>query len=511
MGDPLTTRTRPPEEASASSAQRVPALTILWHPDVERVGEQSRLRALVETGVGAISRIEPQFTPPAANRRQPLTDPHISRRGAELRSIHGGISIQGSDSLPLVIDGVPLQGARDFANEALDEGVVLDVAGRVLLLLHRLAPVGPRATRAGLVGESEAMERVYADVHRVADLDVPVLIRGETGSGKELVAHAIHQMGARSSRPLVAVNMGAVAPSTAASELFGHVRGAFTGAAADHDGHFVRAEGGTLFLDEIGETPADVQAMLLRTLETHDVLPLGGKRATTVDVRVIAATDAALEREIEEGRFREPLYFRLACYVITLPPLRARRDDIGRLLVHFLREELRSLGEERKLIAQATAARLWLPTPVVATLARHAWPGNVRQLRNIVRQLVIASRGSEVALPDGILAALAGEPATPEPPRTTGRKPAEIDETELLEALRRHGWRIGATADALGIAKSSLYLLIDKTPRIRKARDVSKDELVRCLEECAGDVDAAAARLEVSPRGLKLRKSELGL
>src|SRR5262249_37640954 len=138
MSDPLTTRTRPPEEARASSSERFPALTVLWHPDVTRVGEQARLRALVETGEGALSRIEPQFTPPGARRPRPLTDPHLSRRGVELRSVRDGVRLTPAESMPLLVDGELLQGSRELSNDALEHGVVLDLAGRVLLLLHRL-------------------------------------------------------------------------------------------------------------------------------------------------------------------------------------------------------------------------------------------------------------------------------------------------------------------------------------------------------------------------------------
>ena len=512
--DPLTTRTRPEETAENPTPVRTPALTILYHPDVTRVGEQARLTLEPDA---VLSRAEPLFCAPGRTEREPLADPHLSRRGFIMARAAGGVRLAlGESAMTLHVDGEPLRAARDFDEGALDRGVVLELAGRVVLLLHRLGPAGRPLPRVGLVGDSEAMARLTADILRVSDLAVPVLLRGETGSGKELVARAIHEIGPRAARPLVTINMAVVPASTAASELFGHARGAFTGAVADHDGHFVRADGGTLFLDEIGDTPHDVQAMMLRTLETGEVLPLGGRRPAKVNVRVIAATDSDLERDIEEDRFRDALYHRLAGFVLSVPALRERRDDFGRLLIHFLREELRAVGEEGKLLGQAEAPKLWLAARAVAVLAQHAWPGNVRQLRNVARQIVIANRGEEHARVDSILAGLAREsPSVPAPAEAASskpaRRPAEIGEAELIEALRQHGWRTGATADALGISKTSLYGLIDKSQRIRKARDVSREELVQSLDESGGDVDAAAARLEVSPRGLRLRMKDLGL
>ena len=509
--DPLTTRTRDGDAYEERAAVRLPALTILYHPDINRVGEQARL--VLEPSC-SLSRAEPQFGAPGRAERQPLSDPHLSRRGFLLSRLPHGVRLApGESSMTLTVDGEPLRSARDFDEQALERGAVLELAGRVVLLLHRLAPAERPLPRVGLVGDSEAMRQLVGDILKVSDLSVPVLLRGETGTGKELVARAIHQIGPRAQRPLVSVNMAAVPASTAASELFGHAKGAFTGAAADHDGHFVRADGGTLFLDEIGDTPSDVQSMLLRTLETGEVLPLGGKRASKVDVRVIAATDADLNREIDEGSFRGPLYHRLAGYVLSVPALRERRDDVGRLFAHFLREALQEVGEEKKLLAQAEARKLWLPARIVTMLACYGWPGNVRELRNIARQLVISSRGADQARADAIVSGLAREvpaPAAAQPARAS-RKPAEIGEDDLIDALRQHGWRTGATAAALGISKTSLYGLIDKSTRIRKARDVSREELAKQLDECGGDVEAAAARLEVSPRGLKLRMKDLGL
>ena len=208
-----------------------------------------------------------------------------------------------------------------------------------------------------MVGESAALRQVRAHVERIADLPVPVLVRGETGTGKELVARAVHLRSPRRDGPFVSVNLGAIPRDLAAAELFGAVRGAYTGAAQDRPGFFRAARGGTLFLDEVGEAPPEVQAMLLRVLESGEMYPVGGQAPVATDVRLIAATDADLEERIRDGRFKAPLLHRLAGYEIRLPPLRERREDIGPLFVHFAREELERIGEAGRPSCRGTRTR----------------------------------------------------------------------------------------------------------------------------------------------------------
>jgi two-component system nitrogen regulation response regulator GlnG len=307
--------------------------------------------------------------------------------------------------------------------------------------------------------------------------------------------------------------MAALPASIAASELFGHAAGAFTGAAEPHRGHFAQADGGTIFLDEIGAIPLDVQAMLLRVLETMELQPLGSARRVRVDLRVLAATDEDLERSVRDGRFRDALRHRLTGYQVQLPPLRARRDDVGRLLAHFLGVELRALGEERRL-AELDKAEPWLPASLVAEACRHHWPGNVRQLANAARRLAVAARGGGRA-DRATLAPVLGQP--PPAPRveevvSPGRRPpSRIEEDDLVAALRASGWRIAEAARRLGISRTSLYALIEASSRIRKAGEIPAEEIQACRRECAGDVEAMAGRLETSARGLLLRLRELGI
>jgi two-component system nitrogen regulation response regulator GlnG len=268
--------------------------------------------------------------------------------------------------------------------------------------------------------------------------------------------------------------------------------------------------------------------MLLRVLETGEVQRVGSPAAQKVDVRLLAATDADLERAIEEGRFRAPLLHRLAGYEIVTPPLRERRDDFGRLLVHFLRQELSAIGEERRLLPPEGAAPLWLPASIVARLARHDWPGNVRQLRNAVRQIVIDSRRSETVQigpqVERLLREVGAQPAPtgeslPPPslparrrkPAKSYRIPSQVPVDEIFAALRDNAWEVKPAAAQLGISRPSLYVLMEKIPGLRKAADLSRAEILEEQEQCRGDLDAAAQRLEVSRSGLLLRMKQLGL
>src|SRR6185312_13597431 len=370
----------------------IPTLTLLFHPQAPRVGARAYLGQIVRGQEARLSRLEPDFEQPGS--QAPLNDPYLSRQPIRFLSVPGGIEIRLDEShTRITLNGEPVDGGRVISLAQMREGAVLEMAGRVVLLLHLfVAPRLPVREPHGLVGESSAIAQVRAEIHRVADLAVPVLIRGATGTGKELVAQAIHAASRRSRGPFVSVNLGAIPPSLAASELFGAARGAFTGAVQAQDGYFRKAQGGTLFLDEIGETPQEVQASLLRVLEVGEIQPVGAQSALRVDVRVLAATDADLEQRAQAGTFREPLLHRLAGYSIRLPPLRERRDDIGRLLIHFLRQELAATGE-LEILDRDSSPLLWMKPALVARLARYDWPGNVRQLRNAVRQLVIGSRG----------------------------------------------------------------------------------------------------------------------
>jgi two-component system response regulator HydG len=242
-----------------------------------------------------------------------------------------------------------------------------------------------------LVGRSPVMRQLYELLERVAASTAPVLILGESGTGKELVARAIHHGGARATQPFVAVNVAALPETLLESELFGHVRGAFTGAATASKGLFAEADGGTLFLDEIGEMPPGLQAKLLRAIETGSVRPVGGGAERKVDVRIVAATNQDLARAVQEKRFREDLYYRLHVIPVRLPPLRARREDVPLLVEHFARRYAERHPEQPRREIAPEAMRRLMEQP---------WPGNVRELENTVERLLVLARGKRVDLRD---------------------------------------------------------------------------------------------------------------
>lgn len=511
-------------------------VTILSHPDLRRAGERAVLWPLSAASTLHLGRYAPEFSRPGEVwESRALDDPYLSRRPWSLSRQPDGFLLerQGS-STELKVDGVGIGQSVLLARESLDQGVVLELAGRTALLLHKasLSSLEPqsRSGMTSMVGASEALCEVLAAISRVADLSVPVLLRGESGTGKELAAQELHRQSSRSRRPFIAVNLGALPSSLAASELFGHVRGAFTGASAAREGYFSAADGGTLFLDEIGEAPPEVQAMLLRALETGEVVPVGSHVAKKVDVRVIAATDSDLESRASRGDFKEPLLHRLSAYVVRLPALRHRRDDIGLLVLNFARQALDELGDSARLDRFDPQAEPWIEASVGAELARYSWPGNVRQLKNVVRQLVIDSRGQNLLRPgrrlDELLSsgALGRTPAKPSPSEAVGeagptgsggpvgvpsaaRRPAEVTDSELEQAMSATRFEPAASARRLGISRASIYNLIRKHPTLRVAEDVPDDELRSALEASKHDIPEAANRLGVSARALARRIS----
>src|SRR5262245_53808220 len=327
---------------------------------------------------------------------------------------------------------------------------------------------------AEIVGKSTALAKVLSLVETVAPTPTTVLVLGETGTGKELVARQIHDRSPRRDRPLVKVNCSAISAGLVESELFGHVRGAFTGALAARTGRFEVADGGTIFLDEIGDLPLETQVKLLRVLQEREIEPVGSSETRRVDVRVIAATNRDLEQEVAAGRFRADLYFRLNVFPILIPPLREREGDVPLLAYFFADRFARELGKRIDRIAPETLERL----------VAYPWPGNVRELSNVIERAVVLARGLvlDVAgelLPGSPAAALAAErPAAavaPEgpSPRSAGQTLEEIERRHVQDTLQRTGWVIegerGAAA-ALGLSASTLRSRMKKLGVRRPAR-----------------------------------------
>jgi len=301
-----------------------------------------------------------------------------------------------------------------------------------------------------LLGDSEAMERVRTLIDRAAPTDANVLILGENGTGKEIVAREIHRKSRRGDQPIISIDLGATAESLFESELFGHVKGAFTGASSDRIGRLKAADHSTLFLDEIGSLPLHLQPKLLTALEQRQVVPVGSNRSLPIDVRVVAATNLPAERLADEGRFRQDLLFRLNTIEIHLPPLRARRDDIPPLLDHYLKLYERKYDRPERLV----------PQEVMDALVRHDWPGNVRALRHAAERAVIMADGAAYRLDDFPL------PARPEGAAmflASGNLNLDQLERQMIErALRMHHFNISLAASDLGLSRGALYRRMEK-------------------------------------------------
>ena len=379
-----------------------------------------------------------------------LDDATVSRFHCEVRIEDGTPVIADLGSRNgTVVDGVRVKAAY------LKNGSLLAL-GRCTLRFDLEAssnqlPLSDRTKLGDLVGGSLAMRTVYAMLERAATSDITVLIEGETGTGKSLAAYEIHRNGKRGAGPFVTLDCGAIPANLLESELFGHEKGSFTGADARRVGAFEEAHGGTIFLDEIGELPLDLQIKLLRVVETRELRRVGGNKSTTVDVRLIAATNRDLRQEVNEGRFRSDLYFRLAVVRIRMPALRERAGDIGEIV-----EQLgRSLG------ASASDLAALFEPEARAALERSAWPGNIRELRNYVQQCLFFGR----AVP----------PEDGSPPAERAARPVDVDlqygearqratlefERAYVERLlEKHGGNVAEAADAAGIHRVSLHRLV---------------------------------------------------
>jgi len=308
-----------------------------------------------------------------------------------------------------------------------------------------------RADFRTIVGSSPKMEKVFATVRKVADSEASVLITGESGTGKELVARSIHSQSGRRNGPFVAINCAAIPRDLLESELFGHIKGAFTGAIRDKKGRFQLAEGGTLFLDEIGDLPPELQPKLLRALQERVVEPLGGTRPQKLDVRVVTATNLDMDKALIEGSFREDLYYRLSVIPIHLPPLRERRNDIPLLLRYFCNKH----GCEQVVF----------DAPALATLTAYPWPGNVRELENMVERLLIMRNGDTITLEDlpekiGTHRLPSGRSVINLPDE--GYSLEQLEREVVLEALERNGWNQTAAARFLRIPRHTLIYRMEK-------------------------------------------------
>jgi transcriptional regulator with GAF, ATPase, and Fis domain len=337
-------------------------------------------------------------------------------------------------------------------------------------------PLHPGSNGGGIIGSSPAIKIALERLDQVAPLDITVLLCGETGTGKELFARAVHERSRRRHKPFIRVNCSALPPTLIESELFGHERGAFTGATAMRLGRFELADGGTLFLDEIGDLAPELQAKMLRALQEGEFERLGSSKLRSVDVRVVAATNVDLEHAVAEGRFRADLYYRLNVFQITLPPLRARREDIPDLVWSLIKHHQHNLARHVTIV----------PDDVMEALVRYDWPGNVRELENVIERALIRSTGDRLRLDYPLRA-------------TSSSSPSSSDQT--LDAVQRHhiekvlrecGGRINGAGNAavrLGLHPNTLRFRIKKLGVVVPGRD--EVERVRSTQPAVG---AAASR-----------------
>ena len=376
------------------------------------------------------------------------------------------IMISGHGTIDTAVEATR-KGAYDFLQKPLDTDRLLVTLRRALELrglTRSMADLRSQVeSRYEIVGTSYPIRQVLERIEKVAPTEARVLVSGENGTGKELVARAIHRLSSRADAPFVEVNCAAIPSELIESALFGHMKGSFTGAVADHAGKFEQADGGTLFLDEIGDMSPDAQAKVLRALEQGVVTRVGGKGAIEVDVRVVAATNKDLERLIDEGEFREDLFYRLNVVPIHMPPLRERRDDIPMLVQHFTDIMTRREGMSPRSFETAAVDRL----------RALAWPGNVRELRNTVERLLILAGGDAVRAADVDMLATGRS--------SSGGRGGELLSTDsftefkdgaervyILQKLRENDWNVAETARRIDMPRSNLYKKIEKYGLVRE-------------------------------------------
>ena len=363
-------------------------------------------------------------------------------------------------------------GAFDYVTKPFDQAELSAVIAKAAKA-HDVAQRSVRAdakARAAIIGESPQLQEVFKIIDKVADTPSTVLINGESGTGKELIASALHGASSRRDKPFIKINCAAIPHNLLESELFGYERGAFTGAVTSKPGRFELADGGTLFLDEIGEIPVEMQVKLLRALQEGEFERVGGIKTTRVDVRLIAATNRDLQAEIEAGRFRKDLYYRLAVVPIVLPPLRERRTDIPMLAGHFVEKYNRKLNKKIESISD----------DAMALLQAYNWPGNIRELENLIERVLLFADGPSITAKD-----------LPDPVRQGSGTPAPALSAAPLEASTGEG----GLKDIVRM----------------KAAELEKDLITKALEETGGNVTRAARLLQISRKSLQTKMKEFGL
>ena len=550
-----------------------PRLRLLYHSDIERFGAITLPGVIPGDGSWlTLGRNDPDFANAVPPSVRPLGDPNISREQLRVRWLRdaGRFELEpaGGARRPLHLVELGARGATHQLSSRvqLEPGACVAIGDRALIGLEVASVHPPADSRMGLVGETEALWALREEIRSIAQFGRSALVNGPTGAGKELVARALHQQSPRAAGPFVPVNCAALPENLVESALFGHRKGAFTGADTEEKGLFRAAEGGTLFFDELGELPLSVQPKLLRVLQDGIVTPVGAHHGRPVDVRVVAATHRDLEAQVRRGELREDLYHRVAAHVVRVPSLAERRFDIPELLSHLLgrlRAEHPGLGW---LWARGQEWRPALPIGFLVELLRQEFRGNVRELQNLVERTARLNlesgvfRGPEPPEASTALSVPAPAPEALEPAESAALKPVEeamvrracealglarktllklvtpamlgslaaeaekegFSEVEaearlraraaeaLLTLLQARDYNQSSVAASLGASRTTLIKLMDDLG-LPRAADLSLEDIDRARQQVGGDLDAAARLLKVSPAALKKRVTLLNL
>jgi len=502
-------------------------LTIVFHPDLTRIAEQAVVHKNTIESPFVLGRRYPLFQCAYGEEPRALSDPHISRRALQFDYNGKQLTLRRfADASRVRLQDEEILEEATFSREQLEKGVPLMLSHCVVLLARmgkpfpradsrsRVAENQREATReAGkdlLLGHSTEMRALRRQISEVAATDVDVLVQGETGAGKELVAAALHRASARSDGPMVNVNMAAIPSELAAAALFGNARGAYTGADRANPGYFLEAQGGSLFLDEVGDTSVTVQPQLLRALQQREIQAVGGP-LQQVDVRVISATDALLDTPSSD--FRTALRHRLGAFEVEVPALRDHPEDIGELLRYFLRQAIEQTGSTTVLPhAQSSSPEIAGWANLFFLFQCYRWPGNVRQLSNYAQQIVISSEHSP-QLPPSLRAALSTPRSQEEhkKPPLPKRKMSDINESTFRSAMEVNQFEVKRVAAELEVSRGAVYRRIESSTYFRLAHEIPHSELSLVLSESGGDSLTASIALKVSATSLRSRLRELDL
>jgi transcriptional regulator with PAS, ATPase and Fis domain len=491
--DPAVTGTL---QSVFANQEALPTMVIAFHPDLRRVGDRRTLDPMAANDI-AIGRASPDFGGEA------LGDPCISRNqmsvGWDMQKQLFRVAKDPNARRPVRVI-YPNETEVEAAPLLVEPGSLIAVGDRVIFLLERVQSAPPGYEK--LIGFSTAIQEIRRTIMRLASINTSVLITGEPGAGKEVVAKLIHGS-SRGGRPFLAVNCASLPEALIEHELFGHTRGAFTGATAPKPGLFRAANTGCLLLDEIGDLPIGLQAKLLRVLQEKKVRPVGGTDELPIDTRVLAATNRDLGADVEKGSFRADLYSRIEAPFIDVPPLREHIVDVPFLFAFFLAQRAKESEIAARFIQPATEHTPPVRMEVILRLLTHSWPRNVRELQKWVDAAIVASADSKrLQVPEWRWSDRAPAKPSAAPSTATRTEPADIDEALLMEVLQRHDFVARRVAHDLGISRTTL----DKRMRelkIPRPSDLKASEIQAALVEHDGDTRAAARTLRVSSRGLK--------